>query len=84
MLAIYFHIGFLRHQRPRIVRTTRVMGFKPEEIIQSLRVQKFNEVIATYLILQHQSPRGDSSHHQVKALKCMHQAWKTFTPSLLS
>ncbi|XP_051059203.1 sperm motility kinase X [Phodopus roborovskii] len=53
---------------PSIVSTMTVMGYKPEEIIDSLRDQKYNQVMATYLILQHQSPGGDCCHRQVKPL----------------
>ncbi|XP_035304848.1 sperm motility kinase isoform X1 [Cricetulus griseus] len=42
-----------------IVSTMTVMGYKSEEIIDSLRDQKYNQVMATYPILQHQSPGGD-------------------------
>ncbi|XP_060239383.1 sperm motility kinase X-like [Meriones unguiculatus] len=54
---------------PSIVGTMRVMGYKPEVIIESLRVQKYDEVMATYLILQHQSPAGDYGHNQVNPVK---------------
>ncbi|XP_060239371.1 sperm motility kinase X-like [Meriones unguiculatus] len=50
---------------PSIVGTMRVIGYKPEVIIESLRDQKYDEVMATYLILQHQSPAGDCGHNQV-------------------
>ncbi|XP_035304940.1 sperm motility kinase 2B-like [Cricetulus griseus] len=42
-----------------IVSTMTVMGYKSEEITDSLRDQKYNQVMATYPILQHQSPGGD-------------------------
>ncbi|XP_035304880.1 sperm motility kinase 2B-like [Cricetulus griseus] len=42
-----------------IVSTMTVMGYKSEEIIDSLRDQKYDQVMATYPILQHQSPGGD-------------------------
>ncbi|XP_036031901.1 sperm motility kinase 2B-like [Onychomys torridus] len=56
---------------PGIVRAMTIMGYKSEEIIESLRDQKYNQVMATYLILQHQSPRGDCFHHQEKPMRAM-------------
>ena len=44
---------------PGIVSTMTVMGYMSEEIIESLRDQNYNQVMGTYLILQHQSPVGD-------------------------
>lgn len=39
-----------RHPEPSIVGIMRSMGYKPKEIIESLRDQKFNQEMATYLI----------------------------------
>ncbi|MEJ1286841.1 hypothetical protein NN561_017853 [Cricetulus griseus] len=57
---------------PGIVSTMTVLGYKSEEIIDSLRDQNYNQVMATYLILQHQSPGGDCGHHQVKPMQPGH------------
>ncbi|EGW14666.1 Sperm motility kinase X [Cricetulus griseus] len=57
---------------PDIVSTMRVMGYKSEEIIDSLRDQNYNQVMATYLIFQHLSPGGDCSHQQVKPMQPGH------------
>ncbi|ERE66104.1 sperm motility kinase X-like protein, partial [Cricetulus griseus] len=57
---------------PGIVSTMTVMGYKSEEIIDSLRDQNYNQVMATYLILQHQSPGGDCIHQQVKPMQPGH------------
>ncbi|XP_007646992.2 sperm motility kinase 2B-like [Cricetulus griseus] len=54
---------------PGIISTMKVMGYKSEEIIDSLRDQNYNQVMATYLILQHQSPGGDCGQHQVKTMQ---------------
>ncbi|XP_040593244.1 sperm motility kinase X-like [Mesocricetus auratus] len=54
---------------PNIVGTMMVMGNKYEEIMDSLRDPNYNQVMATYLILQHQSPGGDCCHHQVKSMQ---------------
>ncbi|XP_059113997.1 sperm motility kinase X-like [Peromyscus eremicus] len=56
---------------PSIVKAMTVMGYKSEEIIESLRDQKYNQVMATYLILQHQLPGGDCYHHQEKPVRTM-------------
>ena len=42
-----------------IDNTMTVMGYKTEEIIDLLRDQNYNQVMTTYLILQHQSPGED-------------------------
>ncbi|KAM4829770.1 sperm motility kinase X-like [Thomomys bottae] len=44
-----------------IVATMTTMGYKPREIQNSLRKRKFDDTMATYLILYHQMPRGMSS-----------------------
>ncbi|XP_042130372.2 sperm motility kinase 2B-like isoform X1 [Peromyscus maniculatus bairdii] len=56
---------------PSIVRAMTVMGYKSKEIIESLRDHKYNQVVDSYLILQHQSPKGDCYHHQEKAVRAM-------------
>ncbi|XP_040593004.1 sperm motility kinase X-like [Mesocricetus auratus] len=50
----------------RIVSSMTVMGYKSEENIHSLREQKDKQVMATYLILKHESSVGDSCHQPVK------------------
>ncbi|EGW11402.1 Sperm motility kinase 2B [Cricetulus griseus] len=57
---------------PGIVSTMTVMGYKSEEIIDSLRDETYNQVMATYLILQHQSPAGDCGHQQVETMQPGH------------
>ncbi|EGW14394.1 Sperm motility kinase 3 [Cricetulus griseus] len=57
---------------PGIVSTMTVLGYKSEEIIDSLRDQNYNQVMATYLILQHQSPGGDCGHQQEKTMQTGH------------
>lgn len=47
---------------PSIVRTMRGMGYQPE---------KFNQAMATYLIVQHRAPRGDCCPHQAKPTKSL-------------
>ncbi|OBS72177.1 hypothetical protein A6R68_13246 [Neotoma lepida] len=54
---------------PRIVRPMTVTGYKYKEMSESLRDQKYNQVMATYLILQYQSPRGDRCHHHEKPIR---------------
>ncbi|XP_059113070.1 sperm motility kinase X-like [Peromyscus eremicus] len=56
---------------PSIVKAMTVMGYKSKEIVESLRDQKYNQVVDTYLILQHQSPKGDCYHHQEKPVRAM-------------
>ncbi|XP_008843987.1 sperm motility kinase X-like, partial [Nannospalax galili] len=51
---------------PSIVRAMKIMGYEPEKISQSLRYQKYDQVMATYLILQHQAPWGDWHDHRGK------------------
>ncbi|XP_012865386.1 PREDICTED: sperm motility kinase-like [Dipodomys ordii] len=41
-----------------IVATMTTMGYKAREIQDSLRKRKFDDTMATYLILYHQMPRG--------------------------
>ncbi|XP_005354071.1 sperm motility kinase X-like [Microtus ochrogaster] len=56
---------------PSIVGTMTGMGYQREEMIECLRDQKYNQVMAKYLSLQHQAPRGDCCHHRVKPTKPM-------------
>ncbi|XP_076423089.1 uncharacterized protein LOC121828027 isoform X2 [Peromyscus maniculatus bairdii] len=56
---------------PSILRAMTVMGYKSEEIVESLRDQKYNQVMATYLILQHQSPGGHCYPPQEKPGRAM-------------
>ncbi|XP_031214420.1 serine/threonine-protein kinase par-1-like isoform X3 [Mastomys coucha] len=51
---------------PSIMAAMGAMGYSPEDIRDSLYKQKFNSIMATYLILKHQSPRGDIANHKVK------------------
>ncbi|XP_035304430.1 sperm motility kinase X-like [Cricetulus griseus] len=57
---------------PGIVSTMTVLGYTSEEIIDSLRDKTYNQVMATYLILQHQSPGGDCGHQQEKTMQPGH------------
>ncbi|XP_040593013.1 uncharacterized protein LOC121136530 [Mesocricetus auratus] len=52
-----------------IDNTMKVMGYKSEETIDSLREQIDKHVMAPYLIRQHQSSVGDSCHQQVKPMQ---------------
>ncbi|XP_057647304.1 sperm motility kinase 3A-like [Chionomys nivalis] len=56
---------------PSIVGTMAGMGYQREEMIECPEDQKFNQVMATYLSLQRQAPRGDCCHHRVKPTKPM-------------
>ncbi|XP_040594798.1 uncharacterized protein LOC121137051 [Mesocricetus auratus] len=49
-----------------IVSSMTVMGYKSEENTDCLREQKDNQLMATYLILKHESSVGDSCHQPVK------------------
>lgn len=51
---------------PSIVVAMWAMGYNAKDIRNSLREKKFNNIMATYLILKHQSPWGDSTKHQMK------------------
>lgn len=51
---------------PSIVVAMWAMGYSAKDIRESLREKKFNNIMATYLILKHQSPWGDNSGHQTK------------------
>ena len=53
---------------PRIMKTMKVMRYKSYDIIVSLRDQKYNQLMATYLIHQHQSPGRDFFHQQLKPI----------------
>ncbi|KAL1764143.1 sperm motility kinase X-like, partial [Sigmodon hispidus] len=52
-----------------IVKTMKVMGYKLDDILESLRDQKYNQVMVTYLILQDKSPGGDLCQNQVKPIQ---------------
>jgi MAP/microtubule affinity-regulating kinase len=51
---------------PSIVVAMWAMGYSAKDIRESLREKKFNNIMATYLILKHQSPWGDNAGHQTK------------------
>ncbi|XP_021071036.1 sperm motility kinase X-like [Mus pahari] len=51
---------------PSIVVAMWAMGYSAKDIRDSLREKKFNNIMATYLILKHQSPWGDNTGHQTK------------------
>nr|XP_034365646.1 sperm motility kinase X-like [Arvicanthis niloticus] len=51
---------------PSIVVAMWAMGYNAKDIRDSLREKKFNNIMATYLILKHQSPWGDNAKHQMK------------------
>ncbi|XP_051050507.1 sperm motility kinase X-like [Phodopus roborovskii] len=51
---------------PGIMVAMWAMGYNTKDIRDSLREKKFNNIMATYLILKHQSPRRDNSNHPVK------------------
>ncbi|XP_052578489.1 sperm motility kinase X-like [Peromyscus californicus insignis] len=51
---------------PTVMVIMGVMGYKQREILESLQEKKFDQVMATYLILRQQSPWGDDI---IKALQ---------------
>ncbi|XP_051058007.1 sperm motility kinase X-like [Phodopus roborovskii] len=61
---------------PSIVVAMWSMGYDPKDISSSLQEKKFNHIMATYLILNHKSPR-DHSKYAAKFL----QAHVDMTPS---
>ncbi|EGW09641.1 Sperm motility kinase X [Cricetulus griseus] len=52
-----------------IVTAMWVMGYSPKDIRDSLHEKKFNNIMATYLILKHQSFLGRNIHHQIKPVQ---------------
>ncbi|XP_050999264.1 sperm motility kinase X-like [Acomys russatus] len=54
---------------PSIVVAMWAMGYNAKDIRDSLREKKFNSIMATYLILKHQSPWGDNTNHQRKPVQ---------------
>lgn len=54
---------------PSIVVAMWAMGYNAKDIRDSLREKKFNNIMATYLILKHQSPWGDGGKHQMKPVQ---------------
>ncbi|XP_051000776.1 sperm motility kinase X-like [Acomys russatus] len=54
------------HPDPNVMVTMGALGYKPCEIKKSLQEKKFDEVMATYLILRQQSPCGG---HFIKKVK---------------
>ncbi|XP_028618928.1 sperm motility kinase 4A-like [Grammomys surdaster] len=54
---------------PSIVVAMWAMGYNTKDIRDSLREKKFNNIMATYLILKHQSPWGDNAKHLVKPVQ---------------
>lgn len=57
------------HPAPSIVVAMWAMGYNAKDIRDSLREKKFNNIMATYLILKHQSPWGDNAEHQMKQVQ---------------
>ncbi|XP_059118467.1 sperm motility kinase X-like [Peromyscus eremicus] len=51
---------------PSIVVAMLAMGYNAKDIRDSLHEKKFNNIMATYLILKHQSPWRDNTSHQMK------------------
>ncbi|XP_040611892.1 sperm motility kinase X-like [Mesocricetus auratus] len=64
---------------PSIVVTMWTMGYNAKDIRDSLREKKFNSIMATYLILKHQSPWRDNSSHQMKPV-CHNVAMTLVSP----
>lgn len=54
---------------PSIVVAMWAMGYNAKDIRDSLREKKFNSIMATYLILKHQSPCGNNMNHQKKLVQ---------------
>ncbi|XP_028618924.1 sperm motility kinase X-like [Grammomys surdaster] len=54
---------------PSIMAAMGAMGYNPKDITDSLYKKKFNSIMATYLILKHQSPCGDDTNHKVKLMQ---------------
>ncbi|KAL1784307.1 sperm motility kinase X-like, partial [Sigmodon hispidus] len=51
---------------PRFVVAMWAMGYNAMDIRDSSSEKKFNNIMATYLILKHQSPHRDDTSHQMK------------------
>nr|XP_042134749.1 sperm motility kinase X-like [Peromyscus maniculatus bairdii] len=54
---------------PNIMAAMWGMGYNPKDIRDSLHEKKFNSIMATYLILKHQSPGVDNINHTVKLMQ---------------
>lgn len=52
-----------------IVSAMQVMGYSPKDIRDSLYEKKFNNIMATYLILKHQSFLRSNIHQQIKPMQ---------------
>ncbi|XP_051059348.1 sperm motility kinase X-like [Phodopus roborovskii] len=50
---------------PIILISMANLGYDPNEVLESLKVQTFNETMATYLMLQHKSSWESSQENQV-------------------
>ncbi|XP_027290723.1 sperm motility kinase X-like [Cricetulus griseus] len=57
------------HPDPTVMVIMGVMGYKQREIKEALREKKFDQVMATYLILRQQSPWGDNFIKKLKPSK---------------
>ncbi|XP_055470771.1 sperm motility kinase X-like [Psammomys obesus] len=53
---------------PSIVVAMWDMGYRPKDICDCIREKKFNNIMATYLILKHESLKGQTNH-PVKSLQ---------------
>ncbi|XP_028719675.1 sperm motility kinase X-like [Peromyscus leucopus] len=54
---------------PNIMAAMWGMGYNPKDIRDSLHEKKFNSIMATYLILKHQSPWVDNINHTFKLMQ---------------
>ncbi|XP_040594707.1 sperm motility kinase X-like [Mesocricetus auratus] len=54
---------------PIIIIIMADLGYEPNEVLESLKVQTFDETMATYLILQHKSSLEDRQGNQVKPVQ---------------
>ncbi|XP_040600897.1 sperm motility kinase X-like [Mesocricetus auratus] len=54
------------HPDPTVMVIMGVMGYKQREVKEALREKKFDQVMATYLILRGQSPWGDNFIKKLK------------------
>ncbi|XP_063132949.1 serine/threonine-protein kinase MARK2-like isoform X1 [Rattus norvegicus] len=54
---------------PSIMAIMGAMGYNPKDITDSLYKKKFNSIMATYLILKHQSPYRDSANRKFKLIQ---------------
>ncbi|XP_020017696.2 sperm motility kinase 2B-like [Castor canadensis] len=52
-----------------VLGTMRGLGYHSQEIRDSLMKKSYNHIMATFLLLQHQTPQGDSSSRQEEEVK---------------